>query len=41
MSFLFGKKQTAQALAEVLDDGREKANQEMKKIKYKNYQKKE
>jgi hypothetical protein len=40
MSFLFGKKptQTAQALAEVLEDGREMANQEMKKPKYNNYQ---
>ncbi len=37
MSFLFGKKQTLQALAEVLEDGREKANQEMKKAKYNEY----
>ena len=38
MSFLFAKKQTVQALAEVLEDGREMANQEMKKLKYNNYQ---
>ena len=37
MSFLFGKKQTAQALAEVLEDGREKMNTEMKKPRYNNY----
>lgn len=34
MSLLFGKKQTAQALAEVLEDGRAIINQEMKKAKY-------
>ena len=37
MSFLFGKKQTVQALAEVLEDGREIMNAEMKKSKYNNY----
>jgi len=37
MSFLFGKKQTVQALAEVLEDGREKMNAEMKKPKFNNY----
>jgi len=37
MSFLFGKKQTGQALAEVLEDGREKMNAEMKKPKFNNY----
>jgi hypothetical protein len=38
MSFLFGKKQTVQAFAEVLEDGRALANQEMKKAKYNEYQ---
>jgi hypothetical protein len=37
MSFLFGKKQSIQALAEVLEDGREIMNTEMKKPKYNNY----
>ncbi len=37
MSFLFGKKQRVQALAEVLEDGREIMNAEMKKPKYNNY----
>ncbi len=37
MAFLFGKKQTAQALAEVLEDGRAKMNQELKKSKYSDY----
>lgn len=37
MSFLFGKKQSAQALAEVLEDGREIMNAEMKRPKYNNY----
>ena len=37
MSFLFGKKQSAQSLAEVLEDGREIMNTEMKKPKYNNY----
>jgi len=37
MSFLFGKKQSAQALAEVMEDGREIMNAEMKKPKYNNY----
>jgi len=37
MGFLFGKKSTVQALAEVLEDGREKMNDEMKKPKFNNY----
>jgi hypothetical protein len=37
MGFLFGKKQTVLALAEVLEDGREKMNAEMKKPKFNNY----
>jgi hypothetical protein len=37
MNFLFGKKQSVQALAEVLEDGREKMNLEMKKSKFNNY----
>jgi len=37
MSFLFGKKQSARSLAEVLEDGREIMNSEMKKPKYNNY----
>lgn len=37
MGFLFGKKQTVQALAEVLEDGREKMNTEMRKPKFNNY----
>ena len=37
MSFPFGKKQSVQALAEVLEDGREIMNTEMKKPKYNNY----
>ena len=37
MGFLFGKKQNVQALAEVLEDGREKMNAEMKKPKFNNY----
>lgn len=37
MSFLFGKKSTAQALAEVLVDGRALMNQEMSKTKYNEY----
>ena len=37
MSFLFGKKQTVQAMAELLEDGREIMNEEMKKPKYNNY----
>ena len=37
MAFLFGKKQTVQAWAEVLEDGREKMNTEMKKPKFNNY----
>lgn len=37
MSFLFGKKQSVQSLAEVLEDDREIMNTEMKKPKYNNY----
>jgi hypothetical protein len=37
MGFLFGKKQTVRALAEVLEDGRERMNTEMKKAKFNNY----
>ncbi len=37
MNFLFGKKRSIQALAEVLEDGRELMNVEMKKPKYNNY----
>ncbi len=37
MSFLFWKKQNVQVLAEVLEDGREIMNTEMKKPKYNNY----
>lgn len=37
MSFPFGKKQSVQALAEVLENGREIINAEMKKPKYNNY----
>ena len=37
MGFFFGKEQTVQALAEVLEDGREKMNAEMKKPKFNNY----
>ena len=37
MNFLFGKKQNVQSLAEVLEDGREIMNEEMKKPKYNNY----
>jgi hypothetical protein len=37
MSFFFGKKQSVQSLAEVLEDGREIMNAEMKKPKYNNY----
>ena len=38
MSFLFGKKQSTTALAELIEDGRAKANDEMKKLKYNNYE---
>ena len=38
MSFLFGKKQTVQALAEVLEDGRAIGNKELGKAKYNAYQ---
>lgn len=34
---LFSKKQTVYAVAEVLEDGREKMNAEMKKPKFNNY----
>jgi N-methylhydantoinase B/oxoprolinase/acetone carboxylase alpha subunit len=34
MNLFFGKKQTVQAFAEVLEDGRAITNQEMKKLKY-------
>jgi|GEM_PF-1188320 len=37
MSFLFGKRQTVQALAELLEDGREKMNAEMRKPRFHNY----
>jgi hypothetical protein len=37
MSPLFGKKQVVRALAEVLENGRAAADQEMQKIKYRNY----
>ena len=37
MNFLFGKKQSAQAVAELIEDGRELMNKEMKKPKYNNY----
>jgi hypothetical protein len=37
VSFLFGKKQSVRSLAEVLEDGRELMNTEMKKPKYNNY----
>lgn len=37
MSFLFGKKPMLQAFAEVLEDGRALAAQEMKKPKYNEY----
>ena len=37
MGFLFGKKQKMRALAEVLEDGREKMNAEMKEPKFNNY----
>ena len=37
MNFLFGKKQSTQSIAEVLEDGREIMNTEMKKPNYNNY----
>lgn len=37
MNFWFGKKQSVQAMAELLEDGREIMNEEMKKPKYNNY----
>jgi hypothetical protein len=41
MGFLFRKKKRAQALAELLENGREKANAEMSKSKYNDYSGKE
>ena len=38
MNFLFGKKPTVTALAEVIEDGRAKSSEEMKKVKYNNYE---
>src|SRR5688572_33335296 len=37
MNFLFGKKEETQAMAEILEDGRAVADNEMKKAKYNNY----
>ena len=37
MGIIFGRKKTMQTLAEVLEDGREKMNMEMKKPKFNNY----
>lgn len=37
MNFLFGKKEEAQATAEVLEDGLAIMNQEMQKAKYNNF----
>lgn len=37
MSPIFGKKDTVQALAEILEDGRAIFSEEMKKIKYREY----
>jgi hypothetical protein len=37
MSFPFRRKESVQALAEILEDGREKMNTEMKKPKFHNY----
>ena len=37
MNFLFGKKASITALAELIEDGRAIANEEMKKPKYKDY----
>jgi hypothetical protein len=37
MGFFSGKKQMVQAIAEVLEDGREKMNAEMKKPKFNSY----
>ncbi len=37
MRFLFRKKRTVEVFAEVLEDGRAKMNQEMKKAKYNQY----
>lgn len=38
MDFLFRKKQTVQAWAEIVENGRDIANQELKKPKYNDYQ---
>ncbi|NJN79723.1 MAG: hypothetical protein HC797_04195 [Anaerolineales bacterium] len=38
MNFLFGKKEQKQAMAEILEDGREVMNREMAKAKYNDYQ---
>ena len=38
MNFLFGSKQSASALAEVIEDGRARMNEEMKKAKYNEYE---
>lgn len=37
MDFLFGKKKIVQALAEVLENGRDMATHEMQKAKYREY----
>jgi hypothetical protein len=37
MNWLFGKKETFSALAELLEDGRELMNNEMKRKKFNNY----
>lgn len=37
MNFLFGKRQSVRAMAELLEDGSEIMNEEMKKPKYNNY----
>ncbi len=41
MNFLFGKKPTVNAFAEILEDGRAIGNQEMKKTKYNDFSGKE
>lgn len=38
MNFLFGKREEKQAMAEILEDGREVMNREMAKAKYNEYQ---
>ncbi len=37
MSFLFGKKQAVQAMAELIEDGRAQMNKELSKAKYNEY----